>query len=160
MTPARSAAKAGTFEFDGRTICRIGLGTMRLIGSGVWEPAANYAEAIRTLRRAEDYGIDLIHTADSYGSNYAGFIPWFQLTLGDPTRPGLVLDVIAKRHDASPSHIALAWLLQRSPIILPIPGTSQVSDLNANTRAVDILLDEDRLQEPSLGGKTNYRPAG
>ncbi len=73
-----------------------------------------------------------------------GFIPWFPLAAGDLARPGSVLDAIAKKHNAAPSQIALAWVLKRSPVLLPIPGTSKVAHLEENVAAVDITLsDED-----------------
>ena len=55
-----------------------------------------------------------------------GFIPWFPLATGQLAQPGGPLDEVARAHDASPSQIALAWLLGRSPVMLPIPGTSKV----------------------------------
>ena len=51
-----------------------------------------------------------------------GFIPWFPLATGDLARPGGPLDELARTHDATPSQLALAWLLARSPVMLPIPG--------------------------------------
>jgi pyridoxine 4-dehydrogenase len=69
-----------------------------------------------------------------------GYIPWFPLAAGDLARPGSLLDTIAKRHGAVPSQIALAWLLKRSPVMLPIPGTSQVSHLEENIAAANIQL--------------------
>ena len=55
-------------------------------------------------------------------ANGIGFIPWFPLAAGDLAKPGSLLDSIAKRHQAAPSQIALAWVLRRSPVMLPIPG--------------------------------------
>lgn len=76
--------------------------------------------------------------------NGIGFIPWFPLAAGDLARPGTVLDTIAKKHNATPSQIALAWILKRSPVILPIPGTGKVSHLEENVAGADIVLsDED-----------------
>ncbi len=72
-----------------------------------------------------------------------GFIPWFPLAAGKLTAPGAALDVIAKRHQATPGQIALAWLLKRSPIILPIPGTSKVDHLRINVAAMDIKLSDE-----------------
>jgi pyridoxine 4-dehydrogenase len=69
-----------------------------------------------------------------------GFIPWFPLAAGDLARPGRMLDSIAKRHGATPSQIALAWMLRRSPVMLPIPGTSKVAHLEENVAAVNIDL--------------------
>ena len=69
-----------------------------------------------------------------------GFIPWFPLAAGELTRPGSALDAIARAHGATPSQIAVAWLLQRSPVIIPIPGTSKVSHLEENVKAGEIEL--------------------
>ncbi len=69
-----------------------------------------------------------------------GFIPWYPLAAGDLARPGGVLDKIAQTHQVTPSAIALAWVLQRSPVMLPIPGTSQVTHLEENTAAAGIAL--------------------
>lgn len=259
---------------------------MRLTGPGIWGPPANHAEAVRTLKRARDYGVDFIDTADSYGPNFAeelirealypygnilvatkaglartgpdrwiplgrpeyliqqahtscrrlgvdqidlwqlhridpkvprdeqfatvkslldagtiryaglsevsiadikaaskvfkvstvqnrfnlidrenesvldycaahgiGFIPWFPLASGDLAQPNSLLNVIARHHDASPGQIALAWLLKRSPVMLPIPGTSQVSHFEDNMRSVDITLDEDEFEDLSASGQ-------
>lgn len=71
-----------------------------------------------------------------------GFIPWFPLAAGDLARPGSVLDDIAKKHRAVPSQIALAWILKRSPVMLPIPGTSKVKHLEENVAAVEIELSD------------------
>jgi aryl-alcohol dehydrogenase-like predicted oxidoreductase len=73
-----------------------------------------------------------------------GFIPWFPLAAGDLAKPGSILDSIAKAKGASSSQIALAWVLKRSPVLLPIPGTSKVAHLEENVAAVNITLsDED-----------------
>jgi pyridoxine 4-dehydrogenase len=73
-----------------------------------------------------------------------GFIPWFPLAAGDLARECAILDTIAKTHDASPAQIALAWTLKRSPVMLPIPGTSKVAHLEQNVAAAKIVLsDED-----------------
>jgi pyridoxine 4-dehydrogenase len=74
-----------------------------------------------------------------------GFIPWFPLATGDLARPGGPLDEIAARHDASPGQVALAWLLWRSPVMLPIPGTSSVKHLEENVAAAFLDLDEEEL---------------
>ena len=64
-------------------------------------------------------------------------------------RPGSVLDKIAKHHDAAPSQIALAWVLKRSPVMLPIPGTGKVKHLEENVAAVNITLSEAEFDELS-----------
>jgi aryl-alcohol dehydrogenase-like predicted oxidoreductase len=71
-----------------------------------------------------------------------GFIPWFPLAAGDLAAPGGVLADIAARLDATPSQIALAWLLKRSRVMLPIPGTGSVKHLEENTRAAHVTLSD------------------
>ncbi len=278
MSSTATAAKAGTFKVGGEVpINRLGYGAMRITGRGIWGPPADRAEALRTLRRLPELGVNFVDTADSYGPDvseqlirealhpysgmliatkaglartgpdrwvplarpeyliqqahrslrqlgveqiglwqlhridskvprdeqfgavkalldgglirYAGlsevsvedikaaskvfkvatvqnrynlvdresedvldycaqqgigFIPWFPLAAGDLAQPGSILDAIAKRHGAAPSQIALAWTLKRSPVMLPIPGTSKVSHLEENVAAATISLsDED-----------------
>lgn len=75
--------------------------------------------------------------------NGIGFIPYFPLGDGALARPGSPVDAIAKAHGAAPSRIALAWLLKRSPAMLPIPGTSKVAHLEENVAAVDIALSDE-----------------
>jgi aryl-alcohol dehydrogenase-like predicted oxidoreductase len=74
--------------------------------------------------------------------NNIGFIPWYPLAAGELARPGSVLDKIAKEHRVVPSQIALAWILKRSPVMLPIPGTSKVKHLEENVAAVEITLSD------------------
>lgn len=71
-----------------------------------------------------------------------GFIPWFPLAAGELARPGSVLDGIAKAHRVGPSQIALAWMLKRSPVTLPIPGTSKLKHLEENVAAAEIKLSD------------------
>jgi pyridoxine 4-dehydrogenase len=75
-----------------------------------------------------------------------GFIPWFPLDTGDLARPGGPLDGAARRHDAAPGQLALAWLLARSPVMLPIPGTSSVDHLEENMAAESIELSPRELE--------------
>lgn len=72
-----------------------------------------------------------------------GFIPWFPLATGELARPGGTLDSIAKRLDATPAQVALAWLLRRSPVMLPIPGTSSVAHLKENMRGATLELSQE-----------------
>jgi aryl-alcohol dehydrogenase-like predicted oxidoreductase len=278
MASAVTAGKSGTFRIGSdMEVHRLGFGTMRLTGRGIWGPPADHAEAVRTLQRLPQLEVNFIDTADSYGPNVAeellrealhpykgaviatkaglartgpdqwtplgraeyliqqaytscrrlgveridlwqlhridpkvpreeqfgavkklldsgvirhaglsevsvadikaaskvfkvatvqnrynlvdrgsedvldyctehgiGFIPWFPLAAGDLASPGSVLDGIAKRYNAAPSQVALAWILKRSPVMLPIPGTSQVAHLEENVAGVSIeLSDED-----------------
>jgi aryl-alcohol dehydrogenase-like predicted oxidoreductase len=71
------------------------------------------------------------------------FIPWFPLAAAELARPGSVLDEAARRHEASPSQLALAWLLRRSPVILPIPGTGSVAHLEENVAAAELSLTDE-----------------
>jgi aryl-alcohol dehydrogenase-like predicted oxidoreductase len=271
-----TAEKSGTFSVGGETsIHRLGFGSMRLTGPGIWGPPANRAEALRTLRRLPDLAVNFVDTADSYGPDVAeelirealhpyrdmliatkaglvrtgpdrwtplgrpeyliqqahtschrlgveqiglwqlhridpkvpreeqfgavktlidtgvirhaglsevsvpdiqaaskvfkvatvqnrfnlldrtsedvlnfcasqgiGFIPWFPLAAGDLTKPGTTLDDIARRHRATPGQVALAWVLRRSPVMLPIPGTSSQSHLEENVAAAGIDLSD------------------
>jgi pyridoxine 4-dehydrogenase len=76
-----------------------------------------------------------------------GFIPWFPMATGRLARPGGPLGRIADEHAATPAQVALAWLLQRSPVLLPIPGTSTVAHLEENVRAGLIELTPDQMQQ-------------
>jgi pyridoxine 4-dehydrogenase len=277
MSSGLTAAKSGTFRIGSAEVHRLGFGTMRLTGRGIWGPPADRAEAIRTLKRLPQLEVSFVDTADSYGPNVAeellrealhpykgmfiatkggfartgpdqwtplgrpeyliqqaytscyrlgveqldlwqlhridpkvprdeqfgtikrlldsgvirnaglsevsvvdieaasrvfkvatvqnrynlvdrssesvldyctrqkiGFIPWFPLAAGRLASAGSVLDTLAKRYQAAPSQLALAWMLKRSPVMLPIPGTSKVAHLEENVAAVGIeLSDED-----------------
>lgn len=274
MSSTVTAAKSGTFRLGPDTeVNRLGFGSMRLTGAGIWGPPRDRQEAIRTLERLALLGVSFIDTADSYGPNVAeqllrevlhpykgmtiatkaglartgpdvwtplgrpeyliqqaytscqrlgveridlwqlhridpkvprdeqfgairwlldkgviryaglsevavadieaasrvfkvttvqnrynlidrgseevldyctrqgiGFIPWFPLAAGDLAGPGSVLDSIARRHGATPGQIALAWTLKRSPVMLPIPGTSKAEHLEENVAAAAIEL--------------------
>jgi aryl-alcohol dehydrogenase-like predicted oxidoreductase len=85
-----------------------------------WEPTLEYCEA-----------------------NGIAFIPWFPLATGELARPGGPVDAIAKAHDATPGQVALAWLLHRSPVILPIPGTGSVAHVEENTAAAGLTLTDE-----------------
>lgn len=74
--------------------------------------------------------------------NHIGFIPWFPLAAGALAKPGSVLDQVSKRLDASPAQVALAWVLRKSPVMLPIPGTGSVAHLEENTRAASLTLSD------------------
>jgi pyridoxine 4-dehydrogenase len=275
---APTAAQSGTFRIGGEiSVNRLGFGAMRITGPGIWGEPVDRDEALRTLRRARELGIDFIDTADSYGPDISeelisealrpygsiviatkgglvrtgpdqwialgrpeyliqqvhkslrnlgleridlwqlhridpkvpaseqfdairsliddglirfaglsevsvaeieaasrvfkvatvqnrynlvdraseavldhceargiGFIPWHPLAAGALARPGATLDRIASRHRASPGQVALAWMLKRSPVMLPIPGTSKVKHLEDNVAATALALtDED-----------------
>jgi pyridoxine 4-dehydrogenase len=72
------------------------------------------------------------------------FIPWFPVAAGGLARPGGPLDAVAGQHPgATPAQLALAWLLRRSPVMLPIPGTSSVTHLEENCAAADLTLTDE-----------------
>lgn len=278
MIASLSAAASGSFSIGGDiAVNRLGFGAMRVTGKGVWGDPEDRDEAIRTLKRLPDLGVNFIDTADSYGpfvsedliaealapygdmliatkggltrhgpniwrpvgrpeylrqcvlmslrrlkveqiglwqlhridpkvprdeqfgviaemlkeglighaglsevsveeieaaqkvfpvatvqnrynlidraseavldhceAKGVGFIPWFPLAAGDLARPGTTLDAIVHKANATPSQITLAWVLKRSPVMLPIPGTSKAAHLEDNVRAAAIeLTDED-----------------
>ena len=70
------------------------------------------------------------------------FIPWFPIATGDLAAPDSPVADIARELDASPSQVALAWLLQKSPVVLPIPGTKSVDHLTENLGAATLELTE------------------
>ena len=76
-----------------------------------------------------------------------GFIPWFPLAAGRVSGSESPVSRIAARWKVTPSQVALAWLLARSPVILPIPGTSRVEHLEENVAAVEIKIDANKMQE-------------
>ena len=270
------ARKSGSFKVGGEIeIHRLGFGAMRITGPGIWGQPADRPEAIRTLKRLPELGIDFVDTADSYGPDVSeqlirealhpypgmliatkagltrsgpsawepdarpeylrkealksckqlgleqiglwqlhrvdpkvphdeqfgavksllddgiilhaglsnvsvadieaaskvfkvatvqnrynlvdrhsedvldyceahgiGFIPWYPLASGRLAQGGSLLERVAKAHRASPGQIALAWVIKRSPIMLPIPGTSKVAHLEENVAAVNIELSD------------------
>jgi aryl-alcohol dehydrogenase-like predicted oxidoreductase len=272
-----TAAQSGRFRIGGAfDVNRLGFGAMRVVGHGIWGPPADRAEALKTLRRLPDLGVDFIDTADSYGPDFSedlirealapygkihvatkgglartgpniwiplgrpeyliqqahesrwrlgvetidlwqlhridskvpakeqfdavaslikdkvircaglsevsvaeieaaakvfpvatvqnrynfldraseaaldhcakhgiGFIPWAPLDAGASARSGSALDAIAREHKATPGQIALAWLLKRSPVMLPIPGTGKVAHLEENVGAAAVTLTDD-----------------
>jgi pyridoxine 4-dehydrogenase len=75
-----------------------------------------------------------------------GFIPWYPLAAGDLAKPGGPVDEIARRRDVTPGQVALAWLLRRSPVMLPIPGTGSVAHLEENLAAAELQLDDDEVR--------------
>jgi len=79
--------------------------------------------------------------------NKLGFIPWFPIASGELARAGGVVDRIAKVIKATPAQVALAWLLHRSPVMLPIPGTSTVTHLEQNCGAAGVHLTADQIKE-------------
>jgi pyridoxine 4-dehydrogenase len=85
---------------------------------------------------------DVLEACDAAG---IGFIPWFPLATGNLARPGGPLDELSRAHDATPGQLAIAWLLARSPVVLPIPGTASLQHLEENMAAADLELEPQEL---------------
>ena len=102
-------------------------------------PIASVQNRYSFADREWDYVVDYCQ------SNQIAFIPWFPLGAGKVA--GEVLNRVAKKHVASPTQIALSWLLQRSEIMLPIPGTSSVEHLEQNVGAASLRLTKEEFEE-------------
>lgn len=86
--------------------------------------------------------------------NNLAFIPWFPVAAGKLARPGGKLDTAAKKHNATISQLSLAWLLHRSPVILPIPGTSSVKHLEENMATASVKLSDSEWQEIEVAAQS------
>jgi pyridoxine 4-dehydrogenase len=127
-------------------------GKIRLIGlSNVTqehiERARRIAPIVSLQNRYSFADREWDYVLDYCQSNGIAFIPWFPLGAGKVA--GEVLSRIARAHGASPTQIALAWLLRRSPIMLPIPGTSSIEHLEQNVAAASLRLAEEEYEELS-----------
>ncbi|MBV9109100.1 MAG: aldo/keto reductase, partial [Gemmatimonadetes bacterium] len=87
---------------------------------------------------------DVVDFCDREG---IAFIPWFPLAAGPLAREGGPVDRIARKLGATPGQVALAWLLRRSPMMLPIPGTSKAKHLEENVAAASLELDDEAMRE-------------
>lgn len=81
------------------------------------------------------------------------FIPWFPVAGGDLVKPGGKLDAAANKHGVTVSQLSLAWLLHRSPVMLPIPGTSSIAHLEENVKAADVELTDAEWAEIEASAK-------
>jgi hypothetical protein len=102
-------------------------------------PVATVQNEYNVAERTHD---DVLEACEAAG---IGFVPYFPLGGGDLGAKADVLDEVAAAHDATREGVALAWLLERSPVTLPIPGTSSVDHLEANVAAAAIDLDDDEM---------------
>ncbi|GAA4367719.1 aldo/keto reductase [Paeniglutamicibacter cryotolerans] len=96
---------------------------------------------------------DVLHYAEAHG---IAFIPWAPISAGALSAPGGVVHEVAQRLGATASQVALAWLLHRSPAMLPIPGTSSVNHLEENLGASKLLLDEAAFAALDAAGRAEY----
>jgi aryl-alcohol dehydrogenase-like predicted oxidoreductase len=85
--------------------------------------------------------------------NQLAFIPWYPVAAGKLTQPGGKLDAAAKTHGATTSQLSLAWLLHRSPVILPIPGTTSIAHLEENIAAAGVTLSDTEWKEIEASAK-------
>ena len=94
--------------------------------------------------------------------NGLAFIPWFPVAAGALAKPGGNLDTIAKRHGVTVAQLSVAWLLHRSPVMLPIPGTSSVAHLEENMKAAEISLSDTEMKEieAAIEGKVPHNSEG
>lgn len=99
------------------------------------------------------------YVVDYCERNRIAFIPWFPLSAGKAA--GEVLQRVAKEQQKTPMQVALAWLLQRSPIMLPIPGTSSIEHLEENIGAASVRFTKEQFQDlsvvPELAGRQSFR---
>jgi len=93
---------------------------------------------------------DVLEYAEREG---LGFIPWFPVGTGRLARPGGPLDKVSASHGATPAQLALAWLLRRSPVMLPIPGTKSVSHVEENIAAAELSLSEEEFAVLEAAGR-------
>jgi pyridoxine 4-dehydrogenase len=93
-----------------------------------------------TTRQSED-------VLDYCEARHIAFIPWFPIANGNLARPGGPVDHVVKATGATPAQVALAWLLARSPVMLPIPGTKTLAHLDENVAAVRVTLTDDQVAD-------------
>ncbi|WP_129792312.1 aldo/keto reductase [Sphingosinicella sp. CPCC 101087] len=104
-------------------------------------PVATVQNRYNLVDRADE---DVLEYCEANG---IGFIPWYPLAAGDLARPGGPVDTLAKAKGATPGQIALAWMLRRSPVMLPIPGTGRVAHLEENVAAAAVTLTDGEYAE-------------
>ena len=130
--PARTEGYAHappTIRLGDLEVQRLGYGAMRLPGKDVWGEPDDPERARQRAHAAVD---DPEGVLDLCTRKHIAYLPFFPLAVGKIAEQKPALTAIAEKHGASPAQIALAWLLARSPTILPIPGTSSVTHLEEN----------------------------
>lgn len=120
-------------------IQHIGLSEVDVEEIGQAREIAEIASVQNLYNLADRSAEDELEYCEAHG---IAFIPWFPLATGRLAEPGGPLAALAEEHHATPSQLALAWLLRRSPVMLPIPGTSTVAHLEDNVAAAGIELDD------------------
>jgi len=121
--------------------------------SEVGVPEIQAARAVAEIVSVQNrYNLaDRAHEAvvDHCDAEGIAFIPWYPVATGELARPGGILDGFSRNHGATPAQLALAWLLRRSPVVLPIPGTKSVGHLEENVAAVDVTLSDEEYAQLS-----------
>jgi pyridoxine 4-dehydrogenase len=111
------------------------------------ERARDVAPVVSVQNRynlADRHSEDVLEACEREG---LAFLPWYPLAVGDLARPGGRVEEVARRHEATPAQVALAWLLRRSPVMLPIPGTASLDHLEENVAAEHIELSDEEFAE-------------
>lgn len=135
---------------DEGLIVHVGLsevGVEDIEAAGRWFPVATVQNRYNLVDRTSE---DVLDHCEAKG---IGFIPWNPLAVGELAREDGLLGDVAGRADATPSQVALAWLLARSPAMLPIPGTGSVAHLEENVGAADVVLSDEDVRELDARGR-------
>jgi pyridoxine 4-dehydrogenase len=110
------------------------------------EAAAEYFDVVTVQNRFNLVDREHEDVLEYCERNEIGFIPWYPLAAGKLAEPGGVVAEIAAAHDATPGQVALAWLLARSPVMLPIPGTGSLAHLEENVAAASLQLSPEEIE--------------
>jgi pyridoxine 4-dehydrogenase len=105
---------------------------------------------------ADQTDVDVLDYCEREG---IGFMPWFPLASGELSKPGGVVGEVAQAHGATPGQVSLAWLLKRSPVMLPIPGTTTVAHLEENVAAAEVMLTDDEFARLDGAGSAAAKSA-
>lgn len=138
--PQREQFSAIKSLIDAKVIRNVGLSEVSVAEIEAASKVFKVATVQNRYNLADRASEDVLDHCEKKG---IGFIPWFPLAAGDLAKPGGSLDKIAHAHKATPGQIALAWLLKRSPVMLPIPGTAKVAHLEENVAAAAIKLTDE-----------------
>jgi pyridoxine 4-dehydrogenase len=133
---AESVGELGRLQKEGK-IRHIGLSEVSIAQLDEARKTAPIVSVQNLFNLTNRSSEPLLEYAAKHG---VGFIPWYPLATGALARPGGPLAKLAEKHNATPSQLALAWLLRRSPAMLPIPGTSSVKHLEENAAAAELTL--------------------
>jgi aryl-alcohol dehydrogenase-like predicted oxidoreductase len=112
-----------------------------------WVDIATVQNLYNLVRRDSE---EVLAYCEAHG---IGFIPWFPLAAGDLATPGSVLDDVAAERRATHAQVALAWLLRKSPVMLPIPGTGKVAHLEQNVAAAQLELSDEEVARLDAAGR-------